>query len=289
MVKREEIQIRDPFVLVDNDCYYLFGTTDKMCWGAGTSFQCYKSNDLENYEGPFNAFIPSEDFWADLNFWAPEVFRYNDTYYMFASFKKEGTCRGTQILASDKPEGPYVPISEKSVTPDNCQCLDGTLWVEDGKPYMVYCHEWVQIHDGTICAIELSEDLTRAVDDAKVLLTASDAKWTRGFTKEDSPEVMNYITDGPFIYINDEGNLIMLWSSNGEEGYAIGQAISENGIKGPWKHIDTPVFGKDGGHGMIFKSLDGRLLLTIHSPNDTPNERPIFLELIDENGILKVK
>ena len=27
-------------------------------------------------------------------------------------------------------------------------CLDGTLWVEDGKPYMIYCHEWVETVDG---------------------------------------------------------------------------------------------------------------------------------------------
>lgn len=289
MLKREDIQIRDPFILVDDNNYYLFGTTDKMCWGKGTSFHCYKSSDLENYEGPFESFIPKENFWADLNFWAPEVFKYKGNYYMFASFKKEGICRGTQILISKYPEGPYEPISDRPVTPDNCECLDGTLWVEDGKPYMIYCHEWVQIHDGRICAIELSEDLSKAVDDSKVLLIASEANWTRGFKKDDNPEVMNYITDGPFIYENSNGNLVMLWSSNGEHGYAIGQAISENGIKGPWNHVDTPLFGKDGGHGMIFKALDGRLLLTIHSPNDTPNERPIFLDIIEKDGLLEVK
>jgi hypothetical protein len=26
--------------------------------------------------------------------------------------------------------------------------LDGTLWVEDGVPYMIFCHEWIQITDG---------------------------------------------------------------------------------------------------------------------------------------------
>ncbi|UKI17739.1 MAG: hypothetical protein L6V80_06255 [Bacteroidales bacterium] len=38
--------------------------------------------------------------------------------------------------------------------------LDGTLWVEDGKPYMVYCHEWVQVMDGEMKVVELTRDLS---------------------------------------------------------------------------------------------------------------------------------
>ena len=38
--------------------------------------------------------------------------------------------------------------------------LDGTLFVDDdGQPWMVFCHEWVQIKDGAICAMKLSKDL----------------------------------------------------------------------------------------------------------------------------------
>ena len=34
-MKREEIQIRDPFVLVENGIYYLIGTTGSDPWGRG--------------------------------------------------------------------------------------------------------------------------------------------------------------------------------------------------------------------------------------------------------------
>ena len=51
------------------------------------------------------------------------------------------TWRGTQILRADKPDGPFLPLSTLQQTPLDEMALDGTLWVEDGVPYMVYCHE----------------------------------------------------------------------------------------------------------------------------------------------------
>jgi hypothetical protein len=32
---------------------------------------------------------------------------------------------------------------------------------------------------------------------------------------------------------------------------------------------------------MVFRALDGRLLLTLHQPNDTPNERARFFSLAE--------
>jgi len=39
----------------------------------------------------------------------------------------------------------------------------------------------------------------------------------------------------------------------------------------------------DGGHGMVFRALSGRLYLTLHSPNTHLEERPFF-HPIDEKG-----
>ena len=75
-MKKEDIHIRDPFILTDtgSKTYYLYGTTDLNCWdGVCTGFDVYSSNDLEEYEGPFPAFRSPPDFWADQNYWAPEV------------------------------------------------------------------------------------------------------------------------------------------------------------------------------------------------------------------------
>jgi len=119
--------------------YWLFGTTDKNCWnGPGEGFNCYKSSDLKNWEGPFPAFRPSKDFWGEENFWAPEAYLFNGRFYIFASFKAKNVCRGAQILTSEESQGPYVPLTEKPVTPPDWECLDGTLCIDE-EPTRIFC------------------------------------------------------------------------------------------------------------------------------------------------------
>jgi arabinan endo-1,5-alpha-L-arabinosidase len=60
----------------------------------------------------------------------------------------------------------------------------------------------------------------------------------------------------------------------------MGVARSVTGhVTGPWRQEAQPLWAKDGGHGMIFNTLDGHLMLTFHSPNNTPDERPVFVEI----------
>jgi hypothetical protein len=75
------------------------------------------------------------------------------------------------------------------------------------------------------------------------------------------------------------GKLAMLWSSVGHAGYALGVALSDGGIRGPWRQQTEPLFSRDGGHGMVFKAFDGDLRLALHTPNQTPLERPVFLPI----------
>lgn len=280
-----DIQIRDPYILTDWDTkqYYLFGTTDKNCWGPGTGFDCYRSIDLVNWEGPFQAFCRSDSFWGTDNYWAPEVHKYKGKYYMFASFKADSVCRGTQVLAADQPEGPYKLHSAIPVTPCDWECLDGTLYIDKkGTPWMVFCHEWCQIHDGSMCVVQLAGDLRSVIGDPITLFHASEAPW-RDKGNEKGP----YVTDGPFLFTSTTGSLLMLWSSFGNNGYAMGLAKSETGeITGPWVQLETPLYHENGGHGMIFRTFDNKLMLILHSPNETPNEHAHFYEIKEENGTL---
>lgn len=293
MLKREDVYIRDPFIVpVESEgVYYMFGTTDRNCWRdqIATGFDYYITKDLENFTGPYPAFRPPKDFWADKNFWAPEVHQYGDKYYLFATFIGDGYNRGTQILVSDELGGPYLPHSDKAVTPAEWMALDGTLFIDDGEPWMVFCHEWVQIYDGTICAMKLTKDLKKATGEVITLFAASGAPWTRSIKVVDNREC--YVTDGPFLYRTKNNKLLMLWSSFVENNtYAIGISYSESGtILGPWIHEEKPLYDQDAGHGMVFRTFDGRLMLTIHTPNRVGDERPIFIELVEENDRLYVK
>lgn len=283
-MKINEIFMRDPFLYVEDGVGYLVGTTDHTAWsGMATGFLGYKTKDLINFEGPFVLFKRDDSFWADENFWAPELHKYNGKYYLIASFKKQGVHRASQILVSDTPLGPFKPL-EKPFTPSNWECLDATLFEENGKLYTIFSHEWTQIKDGEICLAELANDLTSINGEVKTLFKASSAPWVR--PAQEAKDC--YVTDGPFVYKLSNGKLLMLWSSQGEEGYAMGMAISENGIKGPWKHLQEPIYKKDGGHGMIF-DFNGKTYISLHHPNSPfLSERPHFFEVKEEGDKLVI-
>jgi beta-xylosidase len=285
MLKNGDIHIRDPFILpiMAEKQYYLYGTTGPQTWtDSASGFDYYTSPDLQSWDGPFPAFRPPTRFWADRNFWAPEVHVYHGRYYLFASFKAEGVCRGTQILAADGPQGPFSPISDGPVTPHNWECLDGTLFVDDnGRPWMVFCHEWVQVGDGEICVLRLSDDLESAIEQPHRLFRASEAPWAQEISSRDRK---GYVTDGPSLHRLASGELIMLWSSFSRGGYTIGVARSASGeILGPWHQVPEPLYAGDGGHCMVFRTFDGQLWLAFHRPNHPPDERPQFVPL-RENG-----
>ena len=282
MISRNDIQIRDPFVYVmkDEAMYYLFGTTDKNPWNQrGEGFDAYTSTDLKHWEGPHRVFTPALGFWGTHDFWAPEVHHFGDKYYLFATFKSALARRGTQILVSDSILGPYRAVVNEAVTPKDWECLDGTLYVDkEGLPWMVFCHEWVQVHDGEIWAMPLAEDLTKAVGGPRLLFKASSAKWAKPIVRRDGSGIQDArVTDGPFLHLHSDGSLVMLWSSLGQTGYAMGCAVSDTGqVTGPWRQIEKPLIDADGGHGMVFTDLTGKLQVTYHTPNKTPFERPVF-------------
>lgn len=276
-MKTNEIHVRDPFVLPWEGSYYLYGTRGPTCWGLADGFDVYVGKDLENWEGPIEIFHNDGSFWADREYWAPEVHVIDGAFYMFASFHSPNRRRGTQILRAEKPTGPFAPISDGPVTPADWECLDGTFFQsKDGDPYLVFCHEWLQVHDGEVCAMKLTPDLKAAAGEPRVLFRASQAPWVVPSVDKDGNK--NYVTDGPWLHRCPDGRLMMLWSSHGKDGYAQAAAYSDNGdITGNWTPAAEPIFGRDGGHGMIFRDFEGVQHLVLHAPNENPYERPVFL------------
>ncbi|MBB6679770.1 glycoside hydrolase family 43 protein, partial [Cohnella lubricantis] len=236
-------------------------------------------------------FRPEAGFFSDTNFWAPEVYAHEGRCYMFATFRrKDNNLLGTAVLASASPLGPFVLHSSGPVTPKDWSSLDGTLHIDEaGDPWMVFCHEWQQIADGEVCAMRLTAGLQASAGEPATLFKASDAPWATPFHSPRCPDTVNYVTDGPYLFRGESGSLYMLWASFIEGRYALGAARSASGgVLGPWTHQPEPLYRSDGGHGMVFRTLDGRLALAIHTPNRTPDERPIFLEIEERGGRIQV-
>ncbi len=292
-----ETRLRDPFILADqaSQTYYLVTSSVKPADLKANAVSVLTSTDLQMWTGPYPVFEIGPDFWAQGHIWAPEMHRYGDKYYLFATMNgsrrlpdepwpdwPEKTARGTQVLVADSPMGPFRPFANRSHTDPNLMALDGTLWVEDGIPYMIYCHEWVQVRNGTIDLVRLRDNLSGVAGPPITLFKASDAPWT--------PEGRDrHVTDGPCLYRTRTGRLLMIWSSFTDSGYTTGIAASKSGrVQGPWVHQPDPLFRDDGGHGMVFRGFDGTLRLLLHCPNRSPDERARLFELTDAGDTIRI-
>lgn len=290
--------IRDACVLADSasHTYYMTVPMGMLERRRGTGVQMLTSEDLIHWTGPYTVFEAGPGFWAHRGVWAPEIHVYGGRYYLFATFNTNDSLpdqredwpprvkRGTQVLWADTPLGPYRAFDTTRSTLDpKLMTLDGTFWVEGGVPYMVYSHEWVQIGDGAMEMIRLTDDLSATVGDPTTLFHASEAPWVTPSTSHPG----SWVTDGPYLYRTRTGKLLMIWSSFGTGGYMTGIAESESGkLRGPWKQQDKPLFARDGGHGMIFRAFDGRLVLVLHRFNNSGREREQLWELDDTGGTL---
>ena len=177
--------------------------------------------------------------------------------------------------------GPFSLWSDGYVMPKEWRCLDGTLYLsQKGMPYLVFCHEWRQICDGTVCALPLTENLKASAGRPFVLFSASQA---RPFVKKYF--FRNYVTDGPFLLRTPDGRLHMLWSTYTQTGYVEALAHSDSQeIDGNWQIDETTLYSADGGHGMIFRDFAGTYRLALHTPNTFGKEHPAFLPLRYQEG-----
>lgn len=267
----DSIQLSDPCILADSKTamYYMTGTGG-MLW---------KSKDLKLWDGPYRVAKTDPQSWMGPRpmIWAAELHEYKGKYYYFATFTnrdvKIDTVKGnvidrraSHVLVSDQPDGPYVPMQDATYLPANKPTLDGTFWIDkDGKPYMVYCHEWLQNWNGTVEKIELKPDLSGSIGVGKVLFRASDSPWSR--EKDEKGNIRpNKVTDGPYVFRTQTGRLGMIWTSWVYDVYTQGVAYSSSGtLNGPWVQEKEPITPPNFGHGMLFKTLQGKLLMAVHS------------------------
>lgn len=291
------IRLSDPFILADKktSMYYMTGTGGLL----------WKSKDLQHWTGPFKVERHDTTSWMGKTpaIWAAELHEYKGLYYYFATFTNRNIIvdtfngrkierRASHILVSDNPGGPYTPVKDSIYLPANKSTLDATFWIDkDGKPYMIYCHEWLQNNNGTIEKIELKPDLSGTKGDGKILFRASASPWSR--ENRDGEIVPNKVTDGPWIFRTQSGKLGMLWTSWVYDVYTQGVAYSVSGtLDGPWVQEKEPITPPDYGHGMLFRTLEGKLLMAVHSHKNVNGRYlriPHLFEVDDSGDKLTVK
>ena len=304
LYKRGDIQIRDPFVLVDNDTYYMYGT---QSYGQ---FEVYTSTDLEIWAKQDPCFVGTDDFWgnaagnssvegAERAYWAPEVHKYTyngeTAYYMLATFTQNTDTmnqQGTAILKATSPTGPFELWSDGPITPAGHSCLDASLYIENGTPYLVYAHEWQCAcrnynGTGTMDYIQLSADLKTTVGDSVEWFGADDLTtfWEELFGTEPSKT-----TDGPFVYTDANGQNYLMWSTHLTPDDANSYALLASPFTTLGSDVDLAsdtlkLYVDNGGHGMVFTDLNGVETLVLHTPN-SGNTRAQFFTVVITDGVI---
>ena len=241
------VQLADPFIMLDGDTYYAYGTH------ASSGIEVFTSNDLKEWTFQGLA-LQSKDVWADRWFWAPEVYKVGEKYYMYYS-ADEHIC----AAVSDSPLGPFTQKNKSPMIADE-KCIDNSLFIDDdGKPYLIFD----RFNGGlNINVAELEDDL----------LTIKRGTITPCIhMSQDWEKVYPTVNEGGFV-IKHKGLYYMIYSANSYESpsYGIGCATSEK-ITGPWtKYDENPLLQFPGnlqgvGHGTIFQDKDGQLRIVYHS------------------------
>jgi len=290
LTRTEDIRLSDPFILADqaSGMYYMTGTGG-MLW---------KSSDLKLWEGPFRVTKTDPDSWMGPRpmIWAAEIHEYGGRYYYFGTFTNQAVIiqsyrgndinrRACHILVGDSPEGPFYPMADETYLPADQPTLDATLWVEDGQPYLLFCHEWLQNWNGTVESIPLKADLSGTYPEGRRLLfRAFDSPWSRD-KADDGTVGPNKVTDGPFVFRTQTGKLGMIWTSWVYKDYTQGVAYSTSGkLEGPWVQEEEPITPPNFGHGMIFTTFDGKRVLCCHSHRPSDFMRIPAFFLVDDSG-----
>ena len=157
--------VSDPFVWRDDaaKCYRLYELSAKS-EPAGAGVMMRTSTNLVDWSGRCQVLHVPESYGCAA-VWAPEMHAYKGAYYIFGTIcttSFETNCVETMlppdsewwpaqkflrrrlstfVFKSDRPDGPFKVWSDGPIPPREWATLDGTFFEEDGKPYMVFCHE----------------------------------------------------------------------------------------------------------------------------------------------------
>ena len=275
--------IGDPFVLNDGDSYYLYATSSEK------GFRCWRSKDLKSWTDCGSCYASSS--WGENSFWAPEVYKREEKYYLLytARWSLNHSLR-TGLASSGSPEGPFADVTDGPLFDLGYATIDATLFFDDdGKIYLYYvrdCSENVikGVHTSVIYGVEIDGTLTSFSSEPKVISYPFE-----DWEKQSGPDWL--WNEGPAV-IKHAGRYYLNYSANFYAGrdYCVGCSESDEPL-GPFiKYPDNPIL-KSGagdfsgpGHNSFFRTDDGRLMTAFHIHTDSKkpdgNRRACFAEAV---------
>jgi beta-xylosidase len=283
--------IGDPFILVHDGIYYHYSTS------ANDGFKVYTSTNLVDWKMQGYCYRDSKVGIGD--FWAPEVYYYKDSFYMFFTSKNKYQDRLMLSVAIAKdPLGPFVDVSDSPTFDFGYAAIDAHVFFDtDGRIYMYYskdCSENIVngVHTSQIYAVELTDDLLYTKGTPVMVLTPE------GPHEERLPDWQ--WNEGPFM-LKDDDTYYLSYSSNffQSKDYSVSYATSNHPL-GPFhKAEENPILSyipdtiSGPGHNAYFKTFDDVPMTTFHihtnPENPSGNRRTCFSRYSITNNKLRIE
>lgn len=278
----ETINLADPTIFHHEGTYYLYGTSQGELADKGEGFLVFTSNDLKNWEGPKgakNGFALKEgDAFGSTGFWAPQVFEYNNKFYMAYTANEN-----IAIATSESPLGPFTNSSRKALEAPVKQIDPFIFMDDDGKKYLYH----VRLNDGNrIFVAEMNDDLMSIKPETLTECLSAEQQW------ENTKLAEWPVTEGPTI-IKKNDLYYLIYSANDYRNpdYAVGYATSTTPL-GPWKKsgenpiIQKELVGQNGpGHGDVVADENGQMQYVLHTHFSQQAVHPRKTALIELNFV----
>ena len=306
--ERGTVFMADPSVFVENGRYYLIGTESsflragKKCCEA--VFPMCVSDDLKLCRKAetgcvASRLLPCTNAFGKAQFWAPQIFRYKDLYYLaYTSDLHWG------LAVSDRLGGPYRAYA---VFPMGEGRIDPFIFIDDDGRVWAYFSDWSVAGYVGIAVVELSNDL-KSFASKITLCVKNDRSWERtplGAEFEELNQKLGYkdwqtyksnaiTVEGPTV-LKRNGKYVLFYSANDfrSPDYCVCVAVADT-PRGPWKKLqEGPVFsrietGFNGtGHGDVFFDKAGAMWYVFHvhnSPTRIHQRRTGLVRLIETVG-----
>jgi len=256
--QKEVLTEADPTIFVDTDgTYYLYGTGSN----SGTGFYVYRSTDMKSWQGPVgnaNGFcLSGATSFGTTGFWAPQVVKRGDTYYMFYTANEQ-----IAVATSTSPMGPFTQSEKKAIVTPGKAIDPFVLFDTDGKTYLYH----VRLQEGNrIFVAEMTDDLMGIKEETAKECVHATEQW------ENTAQASWGVTEGPTVlHIGD--TYYMFYSANDFRNidYAVGVATSSSPF-GPWQKSSQSVINRANigyygtGHGDMFKDAQGQWNYVFHT------------------------
>ena len=116
-IPESEVKTADPFVMLDGDTYYCYGT---RAGNPNKGFEAFSSKDLKTWKREGYVIQTGHNL-----YWAPEVYKFDGKYYMYYSANHK-----LYVAVADSPLGPFQDVTGTPMVDFGKNTIDNTIFTD---------------------------------------------------------------------------------------------------------------------------------------------------------------